>query len=144
MAQHKKRLQLSNLASDITTVSAYCVMRNPKNLLLEVKNCIVVGAKLSVAKAKVDIEGEKAVEEPEEKQAEETTEKTRDEEPKCLNLHEKSHLKGDAWFTATKYTWQQRSYDFDEDSNFEKEKDEQFFENAELYQKYKSDIYNYN
>lgn len=31
MAQHKKRLQLSNLASDITTVSAYCVMRNPKS-----------------------------------------------------------------------------------------------------------------
>ncbi|XP_066492130.1 doublecortin domain-containing protein 1 [Tiliqua scincoides] len=137
MAQHKKRLQLSNLASDITTVSAFCVMRNPKNLVLEVRNYIAVGAKLSVEKLRVDGEEEKVVEEPEEKQAEGKTEKTNNEAHKCLNSHEKSHLKSDAWFTTTKYAWQQNSYDFDEDCNFEKEKNEQFFENAELYQKYR-------
>ncbi|XP_053139020.1 doublecortin domain-containing protein 1 isoform X3 [Hemicordylus capensis] len=137
MAQQKKRLQLSNLASDITAIRAFCVMRKPKNLALEVKNDIVIGAKLSVERATVELEGGKVVEELEEKQAEETTEKIKDEADKCPNSHTKSHLKADARYATTKYTWQQNPCDFDEDDSFRKEKDQEFFENAELYQKYR-------
>ncbi|XP_062974492.1 doublecortin domain-containing protein 1 [Elgaria multicarinata webbii] len=136
MAQHKKRLQLSNLASDITAIRAYCVMKNTKNLALEVKN-IVVGTKLSVGRTTVEFEGGKVAEQPEERQAEESTEKINDDINKCLNSHAKSHLKVDACYKPTKYTWQQISYDFDEDCSFRKEKDEEFFEDAELYKKYR-------
>ncbi|KAH0620847.1 hypothetical protein JD844_021681 [Phrynosoma platyrhinos] len=85
IAQHKKRLQLSNLASDVTAIRAYCVMRKTKNLALEVKNDIAVGAKLSVGIATVRFEREKVVEEPDEKQADESTEKIRDNTDKCLH-----------------------------------------------------------
>ncbi|XP_042315501.1 doublecortin domain-containing protein 1 [Sceloporus undulatus] len=137
VAQNKKRLQLNNLASDVTAIRAYCVMRNTKNLALEVKKDIAIGAKLSVGIATVDFERKKVVEEPDEKQAEESTEKIKDNTDKCLNSHAKSHLKADACYKAVKYTWQQIPYDFDENCSFLKEKDEQFFEDAELYKKYR-------
>nr|XP_056707910.1 doublecortin domain-containing protein 1 [Euleptes europaea] len=137
MAQNKKRLQLSNLMSDITAIRAYCVMRNPKNLALEVKNHIAVGAKLSVERTAVDFEGEKVFDELEEKQAEENTQNIDDKTDKCLNSHAKSHLKVDKLSTATKYNWQENPYAFEENNSFQKEKDEKFFETAELYQKYR-------
>lgn len=37
-----------------------------------------------------------------------------------------------------KYAWQQNLYDFDEDCSLQKDKDELFFEDAELYKKYRS------
>ncbi|KAF7245610.1 Craniofacial development protein 2 [Varanus komodoensis] len=137
-AQHKKRLQLSNLASDITAIRAYCIMRNTKNLALGVKNSIAVGAKLTVERITVKFEEEKVAEEPEERQAEENPEKVKDDIDKCLNSHAKSHLKADAFYKPMKYTWQQISYDLDEDCSLQKEKEEQFFEDAELYKKYRS------
>uniref|UniRef100_A0A8D2IPH2 Doublecortin domain containing 1 n=1 Tax=Varanus komodoensis TaxID=61221 RepID=A0A8D2IPH2_VARKO len=137
-AQHKKRLQLSNLASDITAIRAYCIMRNTKNLALGVKNSIAVGAKLTVERITVKFEEEKVAEEPEERQAEENPEKVKDDIDK--NSHAKSHLKADAFYKPMKYTWQQISYDLDEDCSLQKEKEEQFFEDAELYKKYRSGI----
>ncbi|KAM6465429.1 doublecortin domain-containing protein 1 isoform 1-T1 [Liasis olivaceus] len=137
MAQHKKRLQCNNLASDIMAMRAYCVMRNTKNFVLEVKSDIVAGAKLSVARAIVEFEGKKGLEEPEKEKCEESIERIKDDTDKYLNSHIRSHLKAEAYYKPTKYVWQQVSYDFDEDCNFQKEKDEQFFEDAELYKKYR-------
>ncbi|KAJ7344525.1 hypothetical protein JRQ81_000475, partial [Phrynocephalus forsythii] len=132
IAQHKRRLQLCNLASDITAIRAYCVMRNSKNLVLEVKNGIAHGAKLSVEKAAVELEGENAVQ-AEVKEAEESIEKIEDTTDKYLNSHAKSHLKADAGYKSTKYIWQQISYDFDKDCSFQKGKEEQLLEDAELH-----------
>ncbi|KAL7992218.1 hypothetical protein Chor_016474, partial [Crotalus horridus] len=131
-AQHKKRLQCNNLASDVMAMRAYCVMRNLKNFVLQAKNDIVVGAKLSVARALVEFEEKKGVEEPEK-------EKLSLGGPLYLsrNSHIRSHLKTEAYHRSTKYAWQQISYDFDEDYNIQKEKAEQFFEDAELYKKYR-------
>ncbi|XP_054825956.1 doublecortin domain-containing protein 1 [Eublepharis macularius] len=56
---------------------------------------------------------------------------------RAKNSHAKSHLKVDKCCTAAKYNWQQNSYAFEEDCSFQKEKDEQFFESVELYQKYR-------
>ncbi|XP_026520434.1 doublecortin domain-containing protein 1 [Notechis scutatus] len=123
-AQHKKRLQCNNLASDVMAMRAYCAMRNPKNFVLQVKNDVVVGAKLSVARAIVEFEEKKAVEEPEKEKC-----------LKNLNSHIKSHFKTEAFHKTTKYAWQQISCD--EDYNIQKEKDEQFFEDAELFKKYR-------
>ncbi|XP_028585658.2 doublecortin domain-containing protein 1 isoform X1 [Podarcis muralis] len=134
MTQQKKRLQLSNLASDITAIRAYCAMRNTTNLALEVKNDIVAGAKLSVERATVEFEEKKVVEELQEKEATEKVEYNVDE---CLTSHAKSHLKADASYTPMKYAWQQNLYDFDEDCSLQKDKDELFFEDAELYKKYR-------
>ncbi|XP_060622229.2 doublecortin domain-containing protein 1-like [Anolis sagrei] len=135
MAQTKKRLQLSNLVSDISAIRAYCVMRNTKNLALEVKDDIAIGAKLSVETARMDVERKKVIEEPDAKPIEEKAEKIKDNTDKCLNSHAKSHLKTDACYKAVKYTWQQISYDFDESCSLHKEKDEEIFEDAELYKK---------
>ncbi|XP_060118368.1 doublecortin domain-containing protein 1 [Heteronotia binoei] len=132
LAQNRKLLQLSHLMSDITAVRAYCVMSNPKNLALEVKNH-VVGAKLSVERTAVDFEGETVFDELEEKQTQENTKNIEDKTDECVNSHAKSHLKADKYCTAPKYNWQQNSCAFEEDSSFQKEKDEQFFESAELY-----------
>ncbi|XP_029142063.1 doublecortin domain-containing protein 1 [Protobothrops mucrosquamatus] len=137
-AQHKKRLQCNNLASDIMAMRAYCVMRNPKNFVLQAKNDIVVGAKLSVARALVEFEEKKGVEEPEKEKCEKSIEKIKDDTDKYLNSHIRSHLKTEAYHRSKKYAWQQISYDFDEDYNIQKEKAEQFFEDAELYKKYRS------
>ncbi|KAG8125853.1 hypothetical protein E2320_021015 [Naja naja] len=134
-AQNKKRLQCNNLASDVMAMRAYCVMRNPKNFVLQVKNDIVVGAKLSVARAIVEFDEKKDVEEPEKEKCEKSIEKIKDDTDKYLNSHIKSHLKTEACHKTTKYAWQQISCD--EDYNIQKEKDEQFFEDAELYKKYR-------
>ncbi|XP_039211913.1 doublecortin domain-containing protein 1 isoform X3 [Crotalus tigris] len=136
-AQHKKRLQCNNLASDIMAMRAYCVMRNLKNFVLQAKNDIVVGAKLSVARALVEFEEKKGAEEPEKEKCEKSIEKIKDDTDKYLNSHIRSHLKTEAYHRSTKYAWQQISYDFDEDYNIQKEKTEQFFEDAELYKKYR-------
>ncbi|XP_072841944.2 doublecortin domain-containing protein 1 isoform X1 [Pogona vitticeps] len=132
VAQNKKRLQLCNLASDIAAIRAYCAMRNTKNLVLEVKKDIAVGAKLSVERAVVKLEGKNAFQE-EGKKAEESTEKVEDATDKYLNSHAKSHLKADACYKSTKYIWQHISCDFDEDCSSQKEKEEQLFEHAELH-----------
>ncbi|XP_048340541.1 doublecortin domain-containing protein 1 [Sphaerodactylus townsendi] len=137
MAQDKKRLQLNNLMSDVTAIRSYCVMRNPKNLALEAKNHIVVGAKLSVERSTVDFEEEKVFDKLEEKQTEENTKNMEDKTDECLNSHAKSHLKTDQYCTVTKYKWQQKSYTFEENSSFQKKKDEQIHETAELYQTYR-------
>uniref|UniRef100_A0A8C6Y209 Doublecortin domain-containing protein n=1 Tax=Naja naja TaxID=35670 RepID=A0A8C6Y209_NAJNA len=120
-AQNKKRLQCNNLASDVMAM----------HFVLQVKNDIVVGAKLSVARAIVEFDEKKDVEEPEK-------EKLSLGGPLYLsrNSHIKSHLKTEACHKTTKYAWQQISCD--EDYNIQKEKDEQFFEDAELYKKYRS------
>ncbi|XP_015281857.1 PREDICTED: doublecortin domain-containing protein 5 [Gekko japonicus] len=136
MAQNKKLLQLSNLMSDVTAVRAYCVMRNPKNLALEVKNHIV-GTKLSIERTIVGFEEERVFEELEGIQAEGNTKNVEDKTDECLSSHARSHLKVDKYCTTPKYNWQQNSNAYEEDSSFQKEKGEEFFESVELDQKYR-------
>lgn len=62
----------------------YIFANVPLDFVLAVKNDIVVGAKLFAEKEIVDFEGKEVVEEPEEKQAEESTEKIKVEADKCL------------------------------------------------------------
>ncbi|CAM5121103.1 unnamed protein product [Eretmochelys imbricata] len=134
MAQHKKSLLLNNLASDISAIHAYCIMRNPEVLVLGVRSNIAAGAKLFVDRGLVAFE-EKLTEELQENQTEEIFLNIKDDSD--LNSHAKSHLKTDAWHMKSKYSWQEISCDFHDDDSFPKDKDKEFCENAELFQKYR-------
>ncbi|CAM4567885.1 unnamed protein product [Lepidochelys olivacea] len=134
MAQHKKSLLLDNLASDISAIHAYCIMRNPEVLVLGVRSNIAAGAKLFVDRGLVAFE-EKLTEELQENQTEEIFLNIKDDS--FLNSHAKSHLKTDAWHMKSKYSWQEISCDFHDDDSFPKDKDKEFCENAELFQKYR-------
>ncbi|EMP28101.1 Doublecortin domain-containing protein 5 [Chelonia mydas] len=134
MAQYEKSLLLNNLASDISAIHAYCIMRNPEVLVLGVRNNIAAGAKLFVDRGLVTFE-EKLTEELQENQTEEIFLNIKDDSD--LNSHAKSHLKTDAWHMKSKYSWQEISCDFHDDDSFPKDKDEEFCETAELFQKYR-------
>uniref|UniRef100_A0A674HUE9 Doublecortin domain containing 1 n=1 Tax=Terrapene triunguis TaxID=2587831 RepID=A0A674HUE9_9SAUR len=125
MAQHKKRLLLNNLASDISAIHAYCIML----LVLGVRSNIAAGAKLFVDRCLVAFEEDKLTEELQENQTEEMFLNIKDDSD--LNSHAKSHLKTDAWHMKSKYSWQESFCDFHDDDSFLKDEDKEFCENAE-------------
>ncbi|XP_067388214.1 doublecortin domain-containing protein 1 [Emydura macquarii macquarii] len=137
VAQHKKRVLLNNLASDISAIRAYCIMRNPEILVLAVRSNIAAGARLFVDRCIVASEEEKLTEELQENQTDGIFLNIEDHSDLDLNSHAKSHLKADAWHMKSQYSWQKSSYDFAEDDSFLKDKDKEFFENAEFFQKYR-------
>ncbi|XP_019332334.2 doublecortin domain-containing protein 1 [Alligator mississippiensis] len=134
MAQHKKRLLLNNLAVDISAIHAYCIMRSPESLVLEVRSNIVLGAKLSVDRFVTALEEEKLTEDLEENQTEEN-DGNKDYSDQYPDSHSKSHLKTDAWYMKYKYKWQENSPNFDEYDNSLKATDQELFEDVELFQK---------
>uniref|UniRef100_A0A8C4VHJ2 Doublecortin domain containing 1 n=1 Tax=Gopherus evgoodei TaxID=1825980 RepID=A0A8C4VHJ2_9SAUR len=125
MAQHKKRLLLNNLMSDISAIHAYCIMRNPesKHLVILVhylspqneviflkKTPLFFNAKLQFLLVfKIPILWFMFF----------------------SNSHAKSHLKTDAWHMKSKYSWQESFCDFHDDNSFPKDKDKEVCENAE-------------
>ncbi|XP_075783900.1 doublecortin domain-containing protein 1 isoform X4 [Pelodiscus sinensis] len=136
MAQHKKRLLLNNLASDIAAIHAYCTMRKHEILVLEVRSNIAAGAKLFVDRGLMAFE-EKLSEELQENQTEEFFLNIKADSDLYINSHAKSHLKTDAWHKKSKYSWQKTSHHFDEDDSFPKDKDKECCDSAELFQKYR-------
>uniref|UniRef100_A0A8C8SUR1 Doublecortin domain containing 1 n=1 Tax=Pelusios castaneus TaxID=367368 RepID=A0A8C8SUR1_9SAUR len=135
VTQHKKRVLLNNLASDISAIRAFCVMHNPEILVLEVRSNIAAGARLFVDRCIVTSEEEKVTEVLQENQTGGILLNIDDDTGLDFNSHAKSHLKADAWHMKSKYSWQKSSPDFAEDDSFLKDKDKEIFENAEIFQK---------
>ncbi|XP_078539864.1 doublecortin domain-containing protein 1 [Lissotriton helveticus] len=137
-AERKKQLLINTLSSDIAMVRAYCAMRNPENLVLEVCGDIVAGAKLIVNQSVA------VYEEPELLTSEGTSEidesygKDDITNEHFLDSHARSHDRMDAQPANPKYPWMLTSESFDADGSFVAEKNGQFFTNAELYNSYRS------
>nr|XP_033784449.1 doublecortin domain-containing protein 1 isoform X2 [Geotrypetes seraphini] len=133
-AQHKKRLLLSNLASDVSLIQAYCNASNPENLVLEVCGDIINGAKLSVNTSVTFEEETDTIDSNEDAQIDEADPVPEAFSQEFLNSHAKSHHKLDFQAATVKYPWQQSSApQFEEKDSVPKEKDEIFFRKMEFF-----------
>ncbi|XP_030056543.1 doublecortin domain-containing protein 1 isoform X2 [Microcaecilia unicolor] len=136
-AQGKKRLLLSNLASDISLIRTYSNACNPENLVLEVCGVIASGAKLSVnTSVTADKETDK-IDSEEDAQIDESDSVLEAFSHQFLNSHAKSHHKLDFQPATVKYPWQQSSVpQFEENDSVSKDK--VFIRKTEFFNSYQA------
>ncbi|KAJ1177710.1 hypothetical protein NDU88_002962 [Pleurodeles waltl] len=137
-AERKKQLLINTLSSDISMVRAYCTMRNPENLVLEVCGDVAVGAKLVVNQSVAVSEEPDLLRSEGISEIDENYGKEDFANEHYFDSHARSHDRMDAQPTNPKYPWMHNSKSFDADESFVAEKNGQFFTNSELYNNYRS------
>ncbi|XP_029438990.1 doublecortin domain-containing protein 1 isoform X2 [Rhinatrema bivittatum] len=133
VAEHKKRLLLTKLASDISLIRTYCAMCNPEDLVLKVCGDIAGGTKLSVNRCVITCAETDAIASEEETQRDGNDSIQESFSTELMSSHAKSHHKLDAQLTTAKYPWQQSSAPYlEENDSFPKDKDDVLFRKVEF------------
>uniref|UniRef100_A0A8C5WGR1 Doublecortin domain containing 1 n=1 Tax=Leptobrachium leishanense TaxID=445787 RepID=A0A8C5WGR1_9ANUR len=103
-AEHKKHVLHNNLASDVSLIRNYCCLRNPENLVLEVRGPIAAGANLTI-----NFMASLAYEEETVRISEETKDVVLEDSDDFIDSHTRTHRRVDAMYTDIKYAWQHAS-----------------------------------
>nr|CAB3263220.1 uncharacterized protein LOC104266468 [Phallusia mammillata] len=117
-SEQQRRQLLSKLSNDVSMIKAYCVLRNPQDMVLDLRNGAVLGSKLTLRNCsminkerKELVQGgmQQSVDNPGQNSPENSSVDTYPIAEGLRSAHAQSHLNSDKKMHAKKYPWQQSS-----------------------------------